>query len=193
MGWYLIQTSIEVAASTPEPFSSWSKFSSLFHREKVALWILPLVLVAILRTLNHRLGGTYPLLTPAFLLLIPIVFYIVVFVSGLSLEELRSSGWILNLEADSDDGFQWWGFWTRFEFNKLDLQALSATIPASLALAFFTVLHVPINVPALAMFSQIDTYDTNRELIAHGWSNLFGGAAGSVHSESYRLSYYLCV
>jgi sulfate permease, SulP family len=54
------------------------------------------------------------------------------------------------------------------------------------ALTFFGILHVPINVPALGVSLNEDNVDTNRELIAHGLSNMFSGFVGSVQSMYYR-------
>ena len=86
--------------------------------------------------------------------------------------------------------------------------ALMKTIPAMFALTFFGtqgqlqykrhyitqiltkncltlgILHVPINVPALGVSINEDNVNTNRELVAHGLSNMFSGFAGSVQSKS---------
>lgn len=51
-----------------------------------------------------------------------------------------------------------------------------------LALTFFGLLHVPINVPALAFKTGEDNMDVNRELIAHGISNTLSGAFGSIQN-----------
>lgn len=47
---------------------------------------------------------------------------------------------------------------------------------------FSGILHVPINVPALGVSLNEDNVDTNRELMAHGFSNMFSGLVGSVQS-----------
>ena len=49
-----------------------------------------------------------------------------------------------------------------------------------LALTFFGVLHVPINVPALGLSLGEDNVDIDRELRAHGWSNALSGFCGSI-------------
>jgi len=66
------------------------------------------------------------------------------------------------------------------DFNAVDWDALSATIPAMFALTFFGILHVPINVPALAIAAEEDDLNLNRELIAHGISNAASGLLGSI-------------
>ena len=50
------------------------------------------------------------------------------------------------------------------------------------ALTFFGVLHVPINVPALALATNVDDLNLDRELMAHGVSNMLSGFAGSIQN-----------
>lgn len=66
------------------------------------------------------------------------------------------------------------------DFKAVDWNALSATIPAMFALTFFGILHVPINVPALAIAAEEDDLNLNRELVAHGISNAASGFLGSI-------------
>ncbi len=49
-----------------------------------------------------------------------------------------------------------------------------------LALTFFGTLHVPINVPALAIAAEEDDLNLNREFVAHGLSNALSGMFGSI-------------
>lgn len=51
-----------------------------------------------------------------------------------------------------------------------------------IALTFFGVLHVPINVPSLAYTVGEDNLDLDRELRAHGASNAISGFAGSIQN-----------
>ncbi len=51
-----------------------------------------------------------------------------------------------------------------------------------LALTFFGILHVPINVPALALNIGEDHADLDHELKLHGYSNFFSGLAGSIQN-----------
>ena len=48
------------------------------------------------------------------------------------------------------------------------------------ALTFFGTLHVPINVPALAIAAEEDDLNLNREFVAHGLSNALSGMFGSI-------------
>jgi SulP family sulfate permease len=51
-----------------------------------------------------------------------------------------------------------------------------------LALSFFGIIHVPINVPALGNAVKEDNLNVNRELIAHGVSNTLSGLVGSIQN-----------
>lgn len=51
-----------------------------------------------------------------------------------------------------------------------------------IALTFFGVLHVPINIPALALEMNEDNLDLDRELRAHGLSNALSGLFGSIQN-----------
>lgn len=50
------------------------------------------------------------------------------------------------------------------------------------ALTFFGILHVPINVPALALNTGEDNADLDHELKLHGYSNFLSGLAGSIQN-----------
>lgn len=51
-----------------------------------------------------------------------------------------------------------------------------------MALTFFGILHVPINVPALALQTGEDHADLDRELKLHGFSNFVSGLSGSIQN-----------
>ena len=59
---------------------------------------------------------------------------------------------------------------------------MAQCIPALFALTFFGILHVPINVPALALNTGEDHADLNHELKLHGYSNILSGLAGSIQN-----------
>lgn len=66
------------------------------------------------------------------------------------------------------------------DFSAVNWSALADTIPAMFALTFFGILHVPINVPALGISTGEDNLNIDRELIAHGVSNVVSGFCGSI-------------
>ncbi len=60
--------------------------------------------------------------------------------------------------------------------------AILQCVPAMFALTFFGILHVPINVPALALNTGEDHADLDHELRLHGYSNFLSGLAGSIQN-----------
>jgi MFS superfamily sulfate permease-like transporter len=68
------------------------------------------------------------------------------------------------------------------DFKLVHWNAILDTVPAMFALTFFGILHVPINVPALAFNIGEDNCNLDRELIAHGVSNVLSGFAGSIQN-----------
>jgi sulfate permease, SulP family len=67
--------------------------------------------------------------------------------------------------------------------------AVLETIPTQLALVFFAVLHVPINVPALALSIGEDYVKTDSELVNHGIMNVLSGLLGTVPNYLCGLSF----
>ncbi|KAH8547801.1 sulfate transporter family-domain-containing protein [Umbelopsis sp. PMI_123] len=179
VGWFLVATGIEVSARLEGGMIyDIPTMKELFlNTHTLLLWTSALGVALLLRALQHKIK--HPLLVPAFFMIVPIVFWFVVLVAGLDVNQVRQDGWVFHL-VEGDVPF--WHFYTYYDFNAIDWAALSSTIPAMLALTFFGVLHVPINVPALGVSTNRDDVDVNKELVAHGISNTLSGCLGSVQN-----------
>ncbi|ORX93910.1 hypothetical protein K493DRAFT_408202 [Basidiobolus meristosporus CBS 931.73] len=173
VGYFLIQTAIEVCGQV-QLHADWDTIVSLFEWHTLLLWSSSLLLALLLRAMERKIE--HPMFVPCFFMVVPILFYAVVFFGGFDLEELRKSGWLFPLP---DSSVPFYDFYTRFDFSQTSWYSIVKTIPAMLSLTFFGILHVPINVPALAVSTNEDSIDTNRELICHGVANFLSGAAGS--------------
>ncbi|KAJ3491948.1 hypothetical protein NLJ89_g11288 [Agrocybe chaxingu] len=139
------------------------------------LWSIPLALAILLRVITSRVR--HQLIFPLYFIVIPIVFYIVVAAARLDMGVLRREGWVFDMGASARE--PWYKFYSYYDFGKVRWGPLWATLPTQFALLFFNILHPPLNVPALAV-SLNDDVDTNKELVAHGYSNLLSGVIGSV-------------
>ncbi|KAK3725144.1 hypothetical protein LTR37_000655 [Vermiconidia calcicola] len=179
VGIFLFTTGIEVSARLDGSLElTKACLSKLFAADTVALWIPPLVLAVILLTIKHYYDR--PWLVPAYYIGITAIFYIVTTaVPSISMSDLRNNGWVF--EAPAAD-VPFYNFYSHYKFSLVDWDAILQTIPSQLALTFFGILHVPINVPNLAMVVQEDNVSINRELIMHGISNTLSGCVGSIQN-----------
>ncbi|KAI8320482.1 hypothetical protein GQ54DRAFT_312638 [Martensiomyces pterosporus] len=173
VGYFLFQTGMEVTSRLKLALS-WSVLRDLLAPNTLGLWASSLSVAIALRILNTRY--THPLFVPVFFMLVPVLFYTVTSALGLPMEALRATGWVFQLP---DAGVPFYHFYTLFDFGNTDWHTVWLTVPTMLGLAFFSILHVPINVPALAVSTNADKVDTNRELVAHGISNVVSGCLGS--------------
>ncbi|CAO3593500.1 unnamed protein product [Absidia cylindrospora] len=179
VGWFLVATGIEVSARLDEDLEyTWPMMKLLFgDLHTFSLWFSAFAVALLLRLLQHKLKS--PMVVPLFFMALPLVFYLIVWIAGLDVHQVRDGGWIFPL-VDSNVPF--WHFYTYYDFTLVDWKAVAQTLPAMLALTFFGLLHVPINVPALAVSTNKDDVDVNRELVAHGISNAVSGCFGAVQN-----------
>ncbi|TQV96848.1 sulfate transporter family protein [Cordyceps javanica] len=179
VGYFLVATGLEVSARLDGTIKyNYDTFQQLTRPETILLWIFPLVLAIVLFYVQMRGASKYFL--PLFILAIPLVFYIfVTAIDALETDDLRDRGWIFR---GPPPGEPWWYFYTLYKFDLVRWDAIVQVIPAMLALTFFGILHVPINVPALALNTGEDNADLDRELKLHGYSNLLSGCMGSIQN-----------
>ncbi|KAI8949661.1 sulfate transporter family protein [Xylaria longipes] len=178
VGWFLVVTGFEVSARLGEFHYNLETARRLFEPDTLPLWLIPLALAILLFGLQRKLTSRYVL--PAYILSIPFVFYFIVLsLDSLSPERLRKTGWIF--EAP-EAGQPWWYFWTLYKFELVHWGAIVDTLGAMFALTFFSLLHVPINVPALAQNAGEDNLKLDHELKLHGVSNFVSGLAGSIQN-----------
>lgn len=171
IGAFLLITGVEVTTSSQFSFKvEYIKF--LFDHRNFPLWSTALGLAFLLKLIQRFVKS--PLLTPMFYLILPFVFYFFVFVFGLSIADVRDAGWLFQFGIPDSPREPWYTFWTWFDFSHLRWDIIPSLLPVMLALVSFGVLHLPINIPALAASTNQDV-GINRELIAHGVSNILSG------------------
>ena len=177
VGYFLVVTGIEVTARLNGNLSySTASFHKLIEPGILPLWMIPLGLAVLLSVIKLRVK--HPLTDAAYFLSIAAIFwFFIAAIPELKVPELRNKGWVF--EAP-ESGVPWYHFYKLYNFEIVDWKALGATLPAMLALTFFAILHVPINIPALSMATEQDDLDLDRELRAHGVSNFVSGLCGSV-------------
>ncbi|CAG8597490.1 66_t:CDS:10 [Acaulospora morrowiae] len=178
VGWFLVATAIEVSAGLKSGLGfNYETLIALFNLHSLCLWGSALMLALLLRVICHKIH--HALVVPYYFMITPLIFYLIVYIFQLDWGDLRDDGWVFKMPAGDAP---WYRFYTYYDFSKVDWSALLKTVPAMFALTFFGILHVPINVPTLGISLNEDNVDTNRELVAHGVSNLLSGLVGSVQN-----------
>ncbi|CAK7263145.1 hypothetical protein SEPCBS119000_000333 [Sporothrix epigloea] len=179
VGWFLIATGFEVTARIEGSLEyDLATLHKLIQPDTIPLWITPLCLAILLFWGQKHITNRYFL--PLYIIAIPFLFYSVAFVGGTaSPSGLRHNGWVFEGPPADEP---WWYFYTLYKFDQVHWGAIVQCIPAMLALTFFGILHVPINVPALALNTGEDHADLNHELKLHGLSNFLSGCTGSIQN-----------
>ncbi|KAJ3968036.1 sulfate transporter family-domain-containing protein [Lentinula raphanica] len=181
VGAFLIETGLTVSMRIPDDDFNIDletlKFMFL-ESQNLALWTIPLALAIVLRLITSK--WSHQLIFPVYFVVIPLLFYVVVAAARLNLDDLRQDGWLFSIPGGvNGESDSWWKFYTYFDRSLIHIGPLWAILPTQFALLFFNILHPPLNVPALAVSLNEDV-DTNKELVAHGYSNLLAGAFGTV-------------
>ncbi|GIC90677.1 sulfate transporter family protein [Aspergillus udagawae] len=178
VGFFLMQTGVEVSARLSGSLElNAPTLQKLFHMDTLLLWMIPLLLAIAFLVLKRFVRSNY--LVGGYFIAVTMVFYVVKFSARVSMDTLRSRGWVFDAPSSSNP---WYHFYTLYDFSAVDWSAFVDTIPAMFALTFFGVLHVPINVPALGISTGEDNLNVDRELIAHGITNALSGFAGSIQN-----------
>ena len=155
--------------------------------QKFHLLVVVFLLEAVLRIISHLTTDAtghskYPLLAPIYFIMITPIFYLGVWLFG---KGLSDEYFFPSIDDDSDvtSGFLGQeGIWDIFHVVNLSTVSWAAvmrSIPTMIALVMFSLIHVPINIPAFAVSSDVDI-DMNAELIAHGYSNGIVGMLGGM-------------
>lgn len=180
VGYFLVVTGIEVSSKLDGGVVyNPDTFNYLFGDYVVLLrWTIPLVLTVILILIQHRFHNS--IIVPLFFISVFVLFHLVVMVvPSLNLDLVRDFGFVFSVIEDNEP---WYGFYLLYKFRLVDWWCITRQIPSMLALTFFGILHVPINVPALAVTVGMDPFDVDRELVAHGYSNFLSGLCGSIQN-----------
>lgn len=163
LGAFGVMTDVNLTFSTlPEIFTA----NNLFN------WI-PGVLFAVILLLVLRRSNHY-LITPGALIIATALFYGYLLVSGISINEASSRGWLLG-------PFPSGGLYqplTPATISLIQWNAILQNIDKILTIMVLSVIALLLNASALEVTVKQDI-DLNRELQAAGWANLLGGLGGS--------------
>ncbi len=170
-GWLLVVGGVAVAANV-SPFLL--SIADLFRSEALVRWV-PAVLLGTLLVVSPRVVKR-PFTVPVVLAVGFVAFAIGLVLTGSSLDEARSDGWLL---LGPFDDAPMWQLWTTNAIVGADPVALLEQAPGIVAAIFITLLAVSYNVNASEIVLDRDL-DTNRELRDAGVLNVVSGALGGI-------------
>ena len=133
-----------------------------------------------------------PAALPIFLLMIPPMFWVVVGLLGLSAADVREAEWVIAAGATPGTG----GLLplTMITPTKIAWHVVHQQVFSVFGIVIFTILHVPVNAPALGLTMGTPT-NIDREFYSHGVSNLVSGLMGGLQTYlvySTSALYYKC-
>jgi SulP family sulfate permease len=190
IGVFIAKTGLEVTAnrSFSLDVSGISSFVDRFH-----LLLVVFGFEVGLRLLNYFTRDSsgkakYPLLSPVYFCLITPVFYLGIWLAGKSTESALEEGYFFPPLTDEGTSIMSglmndsvWDIFHMVNLSSVSFTAVFQSIPTLLALVLFSLIHVPINIPAFAVSTDVDV-DMNIELMAHGWSNSIVGVFGGLQN-----------
>jgi sulfate permease, SulP family len=171
VGWLLIAGGVAVTMNE-SPFLL--PIADLFSRDALVRWV-PAVLLGGLVLVSRRVVRR-PLTVPVVLGLGLVAFAIGLVVTGSSIDEVRSDGWLL---LGTFDDAPRWQPWSTNAIVDADPIALLEQAPGIVAAILVTVLALSYNVNAAEVVLDRDL-DTNRELRDAGVLNVVSGALGGI-------------
>lgn len=154
------------------------------------------IILRILQRLTTDSDGKpkYTLLSPIYFCMITPVFYLGLWLFRVNIADAQDNGYFFPpLDAGDNEtstslyssilNEDLFDIWRVIDLRTVSWSAMFDAIPTLIALTLFSLIHVPINIPAFAISTDTEA-DMNNELVAHGYSNLFAGIFGGLQNVS---------
>jgi SulP family sulfate permease len=191
IGLFIVKTSIEVTIDKPLSLDSLVSSMNLF-----SVVIFFEIFLRILERLNVKDGKPrFALLSPIYFCMITPAFYLLLRLTNWSVDDADNAGFFFPQLDAEDEGTSHSGvfdfdnifsgdllnMWRLADLNNISWPAVVDSIPTLIALSLFSLIHVPINIPAFAISTNQEA-DMNLELRAHGYSNICAGLCGGLQN-----------
>ena len=196
IGVFIVVTAIEVTTNVTFQFNSQGiiDVADHFHLVRVVLGFEFTLRMLMWYTQDKDGVPKYPLLSPVFYCMITPLFYFGLYAIGMSMDDATEGGYFFPpIGDDTDSGGSdapsslmfadphLWDMFHIIDFSTISWIAVIKSTGTMIALAAFSLIHVPINIPAFAISTDVDT-DMNAELIAHGYANALSGMVGGLQT-----------
>ena len=181
IGAFIIATSVEVSTNTVFHFTVEAVNECIIKH--MHLWLPVVAFELTLRMLQKGWGDRYPLLAPIYYCLITPAFYLCLYFTGIDWESAANAGFFFPPISSTGSVYNndLIDIFTIINFKTISWKAVMKSIPTMMSLTAFSLIHVPINIPAFAISTNVEP-DMNAELIAHGYSNGFSGIFGGLQN-----------
>ena len=170
IGLYIARTGIEVTMDSAFSFSAIAANANLL----VVVLIFEVVLRILQRiTLNADGKPRYSLLSPIYFCLITPIFYFALWIFRVDIATATEAGYFFpSLDDDCDPSQQdcsssssiidehTFDMWRVIDFSVVSWSAIASSIPTLVALILFSLIHVPINIPAFAISTNTGSDST---------------------------------
>lgn len=154
------------------------------------------ILMAVLKDENGK--PKFSLLAPVFFISIVPMFYIALYLLGISMEQATTAGYFFPAALSPEptevggvvpdpsflDGIfdgHILDMFRAVDFRTISWTAVVKSLGTVFGMSCFSVINVPINIPAFANACDVEV-DMNNELIAHGYSNVLTGLFGGIQN-----------
>jgi len=166
-GLLLIQGGIGIMANS-------TIVSSWFESRTLLLWVPGVILGVSIYFISQKIDKPYTI--PILMLVTSLFFFGVTWLFGLSIPDLRASGWLLDPIASASI----WEFPLSPSFlSQVNWSALLAQLPAMAPVTLISVIALLLNSSGMEVLIKKDI-DLNRELMVAGVGNFFAGFAGGL-------------
>ena len=192
IGIFITFTAIEVTNNETFTFDQDGlvEFANHFYLFSVVLFFELLLRFLIYKTQDENGMAKYPYLSPVYFCCITPAFYLGLRLFGISMDQATEMGYFFpaTVEAGATQvTTSWWNdesMWDIFRVINLSTVSWKAVLHSTgtmVALAAFSLIHVPINIPAFAISTDVEV-DMNAELMAHGYANFASGIFGGLQN-----------
>eukprot|EP00804_Cyclotella_cryptica_P000002 CCRYP_013698-RB/>CCRYP_013698-RB protein AED:0.01 eAED:0.01 QI:1217/1/1/1/0/0/3/643/636 len=128
---------------------------------------------------HHR----YPLLAPIYYCSITPIFYLILWSVDFDFDASENAAFFFPPLASSGSVFseELFDIFRIIDLRTISWTAVVKSFPTVASLTAFSLIHVPINIPAFAISTNVEP-DMNAELIAHAYSNTLSGIFGGLQN-----------
>ncbi|KAJ9442077.1 sulfate permease [Diplonema papillatum] len=191
MGVFIFTAGFAVATDRPWSWNPITLYYSVAEGGRAVLLLTTLALVAAIPVVK-RVTHDSTVALPVYFLSIPAIFWIVFFAFGYSSQEARDQGLVITV--GTAPGLPGLFPWVLVDYTLIAWDVVAAQVFTIFGIVVFTILHVPVNVPALSLTTGRPCF-LDAELTSHGVANLVCGASGGLQCYlAYGVSalYYKC-